>query len=869
MSDPNSFQKKPTQGATVSPFRRRLLRFWGLVAALSLSLGEAIHAQDQVNTNEPHISREGKKNRIIFYNDEKAAPTSTPAATPSPAAITQPTPLPPAGNIVPQGREATTVLPTSAPIVATPTPTPEIVATPTPVAVVPAPTRAPIAETPVPSAAPSQNVSAVTAGEPIDTSVAPAPVAETPKPIAVVAEPTPAAPSQNVSAITAGEPEDASSAPASQVPAPALNLVEPAKSAPSASARVVEAPAPAPAPVAAAPQPAPAPVQPTAPAPTTAPETAPDVVAAASDANLSPNPTLPDTPPPPSQSVTINLINKLVQRGILTKEDAASMISQAEAEAAVAREQAQADMFAIAQVTAARIASDQAIAAANTPAVTEEAVRVTYIPEPVKTQIKEEVKLELFDEAKSNTTGLRGPQVFLPEWVSRVRPFADLRFRFEGDYYPGNNDNTGAFPNFNAINTGAPYDVTGNQFAPQFNADQDRNRFRFRARFGAEFDMNENITMGLRVATGENNSPVSANQTIGLANQGQGGQFSKYAIWLDRAFLKYQMGEDPNKNLGILVGRFDNPFFSTNLIYSDELGFDGVALQARYEVAEGVTPFLNVGAFAVFNTDLNFSSNQPAKFQSYDKYLYAAQLGVDWKIDKAWQAKVAVAYYYYYNIEGQLSSPYTPQSASDAGDTDNSRPSFAQKGNTYMALRNIVPDASNDYGTINQWQYYGLATPFQDLALTARIDYNGFEPVQVSLIGEFIQNLAFNKGAIDAIAVNNRGALDDDLSDTIGAFEGSPTAWLVELRVGTPALAKRWDWNVNLGYRYIGSDSVVDGFNDSNFGLGGTNMQGFTVGGSLSLSSNVWVSLRWFGSDNIAGPAYKMNIIQLDLNAKF
>ena len=39
----------------------------------------------------------------------------------------------------------------------------------------------------------------------------------------------------------------------------------------------------------------------------------------------------------------------------------------------------------------------------------------------------------------------------------KTRLFGDLRFREEGQRYPAGNDNTGAFPNFNAINTGAPF----------------------------------------------------------------------------------------------------------------------------------------------------------------------------------------------------------------------------------------------------------------------------------------------------------------------------------------------------------------------------------------------------------------------------
>lgn len=546
------------------------------------------------------------------------------------------------------------------------------------------------------------------------------------------------------------------------------------------------------------------------------------------------------------------------------------MITQAQAEAEAARSQTQADMFAVAQVAAVQAASDQiAVAQAQNAPASPDDVRVTYIPEPVKMQIKEEIKLEL---ATDRASGKWANNILIPKWVDKVHPFFDFRLRYEGDYFPTGNDVTGAFPNFNAINTGLPFDTTGNQFAPQLNADQNRNQFRIRARFGADINMGENFTSGFRVATGQNNSPVSTNQSMGLANsatQGQGGNFSKYAIWLDRAFLRYDLPLNDKPLITAWAGRFENPFFSTRLIWDEDLGFDGGAFKAEYEVLPGLKPFVTAGAFVVYNTDFNFSSNQPVKFKSYDKYLYAIQGGLEWKPTEDWKLKVAGAYYYFQNIEGKLSTPYTPQNINDASDTDNSRPSFAQKGNTYMAIRNIIPDASNNYGAINQWQYYGLATKFQDLTVTARLDYNGFEPVQISLIGEFVQNLAFNKSAINQIAVNNRGAIDTTQTSAIGSFEGDPTGWLVEMRFGTPALAKRWDWSVDVGYRWIGSDSVVDGFNDSDFGLGGTNMKGFTVGGYLALSENVYVSLRWMGADSIAGPQYNTNIIQFDINSKF
>jgi len=575
-------------------------------------------------------------------------------------------------------------------------------------------------------------------------------------------------------------------------------------------------------------------------------------------------PSGPVVAPPPSQNATINLVNLLVKRGILSREDAAGLIQQAEEEANVARNQAQVTQYALEQAAAAQAA---AIQATPPPPATDGAVRVTYVPEIVRTQIRDEVKRDVLTQAKEEGWA---NAVKVPKWVSNIHPFGDIRIRFEGDFFPSGNDNTGAFPNFNAINTGAPFDVTGNQFSPQYNVDQDRNRVRLRARFGADITLVNDFSMGFRLATGENNSPVSANQSMGLPYQGQGGNFSKYAIWLDRAFIKYQLIKAEDREVTLLAGRFDNPFFTVSQIqWDDDIGFDGFALQAKYELLPGFTPFMAGGAFPVYNTDFNFSSNQPQKFASEDKWLFAVQGGFDWQITEDLNFKFGTAYYYFYNTEGKLSSPFIPLTQNDAGDTDGSRPSFAQKGNTYMALRNITPDASNDYGTINQWQYFGLATRFENLSLTGKLEYKGFEPVVVSISGEFIKNLAFNKGDIEPIAVNNRGANDDDLSNSIGAFAGGDTAWIIQAQVGSAALAKLWDWQVFAGYRYVESDAVIDGFTDSDFAGGGTNLKGYNLGANLALSPNVYIGVRWMSGQSVAGPPFKEDVLQFDLNGKF
>ncbi|MFY9987073.1 MAG: putative porin [Chthoniobacterales bacterium] len=634
---------------------------------------------------------------------------------------------------------------------------------------------------------------------------------------------------------------------------------------------------------------------PPSPAPLASPSPKGSPVAAASPSPAA-SPTNPGSPPSgsptpepsptPSQNVVINLINRLVQKGVLSKDEASDLIQQAEADAAKAKEEAakasatlvQGSDFAQSGLLPPNgelqnaTAQAQNVPPASSPPQEEippalqpgpdNTVRVTYIPEVVKNQLRDQIEQDVLRDEKL------GLPASVPEWVSRVTPFGDIRLRYELDNFPGGNDNTGAFPNFNAINTGAPFDTAGTSFPPEYNVDKDRDRFRFRVRVGLNVDLGDGFSLGIRGATGENDSPVTENQTLGNANSAQGGNFQKYSIWLDRAFLKWEIGGLPERDLTVTVGRMDNPFFSTTLIWANDLGFDGAVISGRYEILRGLVPFLTAGAFPVYNTDFNFPNTLPSKYDSTDKYLYAVQGGTNWSITRDFHMKVAGAFYDFNNIEGKLSTPFVPLTSTDQGNTDDLRPAFAQNGNTYMALRNILPTSANDFGQIDQFQYYGLATPFHEVAVTGRLEYNRFEPFQLSLTAEWVTNTAFDKSAVAAKAVNNRST---STGGTLGTYEGGNSAWNVYLTLGAPVLQKRWDWNLGIGYRYVESDAVIDGFNDSDFGtpLNGTNLKGYTIFGSLALTPAVYVGFHYYSANSVSGPPFKSDVFQFDIGAQF
>lgn len=563
---------------------------------------------------------------------------------------------------------------------------------------------------------------------------------------------------------------------------------------------------------------------------------------------------------PPSSNATVNLINLLVKQGTLSEDQAAALIKQADDEAYVAR---QARRDAAAKAEDAEKAATTATEAVSPPGTK----RVTYVPEIVKKQLREEIRAEVMDRAHKENWASPGKY---PEWAQRIRFYGDIRTRYEGDYFPAGN---APLQNYNATNTGSPFQedfagVSINPYLPpSYNVTQDRNRFRFRARLGADVDLFDGFTAGLRIATGETSSPISTNQTFG----GNGGNFSKYALWLDRAFIRYQ----PVQDVAASVGRFDNPFWSpTDLAWYKDLGFDGFAVQAKYQVDEGFTPFFVGGAFPVFNTDLNAGLNiaeldlsknvVPVKSPSRDKWLFGAQTGFAARFDPETNLTMAVAYYDFTNVRGRLSSTCLVYSVSDTCDTDLLRPSFAQKGNTYMRLRDI-PNMAIPAQTVN-YQYYGLASDFRPVVASAQLDFAQFNPIHVILDAEYIWNTAFDRAAVASVAVNNFGS---GTTTAPGAYNGGNQGWLARMIVGNKEIKHLWDWNAHVGYKYLQTDAMVDAFVDSDFGLGGTNLKGYFIGGNVGLGENIWGSVRWMSANNIAGLPYAVDIVQLDLNARF
>lgn len=476
-------------------------------------------------------------------------------------------------------------------------------------------------------------------------------------------------------------------------------------------------------------------------------------------------------------------------------------------------------------------------------------VRVIYLPDSERQRIKEEIKREMREEMLATAEKEKWVQpAKIPQWTERISVEGDLRVRYQMDDYADRNyDPAYGFINYQAINSGAPYDLTlasGNP--PITNTTQDRQRLRLKARLGVNAIIADNLQAHLRMATG--GTTTSSNQTLG-------NDFNKMNFALDRAYFDYQ----PIEGANVLAGRMANPWFSTDMLWDDDVNFDGIAGKYQFDLADGIKPFVTMGAFSVENTAVDQPSYGLEKTKSYDKWLFAAQLGTHWQIKDNVNFKGALSYYYFNNIQGKQSSPCFTTFSSSACDTDASRPGFLQHGNTLFGLRDIRVVNSSD----RQYQYFGLSSPFRELNATGKLDIGFDNRNTLSFTADYVKNLAFNKSRINALGpVTN---LDKDGT----TYKGGDQGYLLNVQYGIEKPALLGDWNVGAGYRYVESDAVVDAFNDSDFHLGGTNNKGFFISGSVGITKNAWMSLRYLSADEIVGAPYSVDVIQLDLNGRF
>lgn len=516
----------------------------------------------------------------------------------------------------------------------------------------------------------------------------------------------------------------------------------------------------------------------------------------------------------------VNLLQGLVDQGVLTREQATAMVDSAQRKAA--------------EDAAAAAAVEQAEAGA---------VRVPYVPQIVRDQIRKEVVEELtgevakevVEQAKAEQWGVPAA---LPGWITRMRWSGDIRVRSEADIFADDN-----LPNryleFLTVNERGGVGRAGvDAFA---NVTEDRQRLRARLRLGLDVDVGGGWTAGARLTTGDIDNPVSANQSLGIFG-------TRLDTNLDLLYTKWTgRSDDARHFLTVSGGRMPNPWFATELVWDNDLTFDGLAGQYRLGLGSRDRAsrfvFATLGGFSIEEVELS----------SKDKWLLGAQLGVDWKFDRGHRLRAAAALYEYRNIVGV-------RNVLNDETFDFTAPRFLQRGNTLFDIRNDADVETN---------LYALASDFRIVNATLAYQHAIGEKYRVAANLDYARNVGFDEAEVQARI------------GTTEPIEEGTEGYLAEVSFGHSSMAAAGAWRAFVGYRYLEGDAVLDAFTDSNFRLGGTGVEGFIVGGDYAFTPRVFARLRYLSGNEIRrdvvtdrgvevlSSPFGVDVIQLDLNTSF
>lgn len=531
------------------------------------------------------------------------------------------------------------------------------------------------------------------------------------------------------------------------------------------------------------------------------------------------------------RATTTNLIDTLVESGLLTREKADELIKKAQ----------QQRLPAVAMPAPADLAVSE-----KKPNV----IRVPYVPETVKNEMREEIKRDVLAQARTERWGEPGA---LPSWMRRLSIDGDVRVRLQAEDWDVNNFYQSVYDNYGQ-QTLSP------AWAPDLtNTTNGRTRLTLRARLGVSSDLGYGFKTGIRLSTGSA-GPVSTSQTLG----GGDGHESKYSIFVDRAWLQWTPFEP---DLTLYAGRFANPFFGGDLVWPDDLNVDGVATSYKYKFNDANRVFATAGVFPL----------QEFQTAAKDKWLYGVQLGADFKPGAASQLSVGLGYYDFRAIEGQFDERYEDDAANlpGSGYLSSAYPrSVRSKGNTLIRINQATKTAGGAVAS----PAWGLASQFRPVTLNLGYAYTGLDTLHVKGGLDLIKNTGFDLSDMRRRA--NQPSLE---------VEDKTLGFQARMQIGSPRQELLGDWSAFVAWRRFERDAWVDAFTDTTWHLGGTNYSGWSLGGQYFVGPRTSAGLRLTSTRNlrdgqivqvnseaglVPGPntssaELKVDVIQFEVNARF
>lgn len=169
-----------------------------------------------------------------------------------------------------------------------------------------------------------------------------------------------------------------------------------------------------------------------------------------------------------------------------------------------------------------------------------------------------------------------------------------------------------------------------------------RTSHKIRARIGMTALVDEEFTFDARLATGNDDSPTSANFSLG-DSENEDDSFTDMEVWLDRAYLTYK--PKAIEGLSVTAGKLANPFYQVGkneLVWDSDINPEGGAAQYNLKFSDQTSMFVNAGGFWL-------AENK----DDADVSVWGIQGGLTHKLNETDTLTGGASYYDYGNIEGQ------------------------------------------------------------------------------------------------------------------------------------------------------------------------------------------------------------------------
>lgn len=217
------------------------------------------------------------------------------------------------------------------------------------------------------------------------------------------------------------------------------------------------------------------------------------------------------------------------------------------------------------------------------------------------TETKEEVKKQIASGKYEN----------LPTWLQTMKLKGDFRLRYQHDRHSSTDT---------------------------------ENRARIRARLGVEAKVNDQMKVGIGIATGKVSDPRSTNVTLGQTGSKDSAYNTETPGSFKNIILDYAYGEYAfTKDLTLIGGKFANPLWrATDLLWDSDLNPEGVAVTFSHTVSPSMDIFMNNLLF-ILDEDTTKESKYPM--------MGAVQPGMKYKISDSLSLKGAVAGYFFSGVE--------------------------------------------------------------------------------------------------------------------------------------------------------------------------------------------------------------------------